>query len=357
LPARSISKGWRRRVQKKGRYVSPIAVNPSSLLRPRRRPVGMSAVLLPFEEGGGVDWQGFRAHVSRTASAGLIPAVNMDTGYGNLLDDATRRRVLEETFAQVGGGHFIAGAFVADRPGDAFNLDAYRRAIDAIQQYDGLPIIFQSHGLVSQPTDRLLDSYRALARDCPRYLAFELGKTFAPFGAIYDLETYAGLLDIPACIGAKHSSLSRLLEWQRLMLRDQRRPGFLVLSGNDLAIDMIMYGSDYLLGLSTFAPDLFARRDALWAAGDAAFYELNDWLQYLGFFAFRPPVPAYKHSAAQFLKLRGWVSCDHTHPQSPHRPASDCEVLRDIAERLAAFGEAATLRTNTPSLPIREDLL
>ena len=48
--------------------------------------------------------------------------------------------------------------------------------------------------------------------------------------------------------------------------------------------------------------DLFARRDAFWAAGDPAFYEINDALQYLGFLAFRAPVPAYKHSAAMFLK-------------------------------------------------------
>lgn len=300
----------------------------------------MSAILLPFEEGGSVDWHGFRAHVSRTVGAGLTPAVNMDTGYVHLLDDATRLRVLAETRNTLGGGAFVAGAFVADRPGDALNLAAYRRVIDAIQEHGGLPILFQSHGLVSLPPDRLLDAYRDLGRGCPRYLAFELGQAFAPFGKIYDLETYAGLLDIPACIGAKHSSLSRVLEWQRLMMRDQRRPDFLVLTGNDLAIDMIMYGSDYLLGLSTFAPDLFARRDALWAAGDPDSYELNDLLQYLGFFAFRPPVPAYKHSAAQFLKLRGWIGCDKAHPQSPQRKASDCEVLRDLAERLAVFAEA-----------------
>ncbi len=320
-----------------------MTVKPLSLLRPGRKPVGMSAILLPFEHSGGVDWLGFRAHLERTAAAGLTPAVNMDTGYGHLLDDAARRRVLAETRGTLGGGAFVAGAIVADRPGEACNLDAYRRAIDAIQEHGGLPIIFQSHGLVSQPPDRLLDTYRALGRDCPRYLAFELGQAFAPFGKIYQLDTYAALLDIAACIGAKHSSLSRSLEWQRLMLRDQHRPDFLVLTGNDLAIDMIMYGSDYLLGLSTFAPDLFARRDALWAAGDAAFYELNDVLQYLGFFAFRPPVPAYKHNAAQFLKLRGWIACDDTHPKSPQRPASDREILGDIAERLAAFAEAAPM--------------
>jgi dihydrodipicolinate synthase/N-acetylneuraminate lyase len=312
-------------------------INPLALLRPGRKPVGMSATLLPFEPGGAVDWPGFRAHLTRTAAAGLTPAVNMDTGYGHLLDDVTRRRVLAETRATLGGGTFVAGAFVADRPGDALNLDAYRRAIDVVQEHGGLPILFQSHGLTALPPDRLLDAYRVLGRHCPRYLAFELSTAFAPFGAVYDLQTYAGLLDIPACIGAKHSSLSRILEWQRLQLRDRRRPDFLVLTGNDLAIDMITYGSDYLLGLSTFAPDLFARRDALWAAGDPAFYELNDLLQYLGFFAFRPPVPAYKHSAAQFLHLRGWIACDATPPHSPRRPAADREVLSDIVVRLSAW--------------------
>ena len=69
-------------------------------------------------------------------------------------------------------------------------------------------------------------------------------------------------------------------------LRDEIRPDFKILTGNDLAIDMVMYGSDYLLGLSTFAPDLFARRDRYWLAGDRRFYELNDILQYLGFLAF-----------------------------------------------------------------------
>jgi hypothetical protein len=144
-------------------------------------------------------------------------------------------------------------------------------------------------------------------------------------------------MGVRQCTGAKHSSLSRELEWQRLALRDVERPDFQVLTGNDLAIDLVMYGSDYLLGLSTFAPDHFARRDALWAAGDPAFYELNDILQYLGFFAFRNPVPAYKHSAAMFLKLRGWIAPDDTHPRSPTRPASDREILREIVLQLEAI--------------------
>jgi hypothetical protein len=160
---------------------------------------------------------------------------------------------------------------------------------------------------------------------------------FAPFDKIYDLQTYAGLLGIPQCIGAKHSSLSRILEWQRLDLRDRTRPDFKVFTGNDLAIDMVMYGSDYLLGLSTFAPDYFALRDRYWQQGDPRFYELNDILQYLGRFAFRDPVPAYRHSAAQFLALRGWIACSDTHPASPTRPASDIPILQDILRQLESL--------------------
>jgi hypothetical protein len=120
-------------------------------------------------------------------------------------------------------------------------------------------------------------------------------------------------------------------------LRDEVRPEFLVLTGNDLAIDMVVYGSDYLLGLSTFAPDLFARRDRLWAEGDPAFYELNDVLQHLGHLTFRPPVPAYRHDAAIFFQLRGWASSDATPTGVPRRPPSDRDLLAAIAEQLGVL--------------------
>jgi dihydrodipicolinate synthase/N-acetylneuraminate lyase len=309
-------------------------IDPAAMLRPRRKITGMSAILLPYDEKGRIDWDGFRQHLSRTLETGLIPAVNMDTGYVNLITAEERRQVLAETRILAAGREYVAGAFVGDAAGSSFDLDAYRRAIDEIHEHGGTPVIFQSYGLTSLDGGRLVDAYRSIARHCPRFIGFELGTMFAPFGRIYDLDAYAGLLAVPECIGAKHSSLSRKLEWQRLRLRDEKRPDFMVLTGNDLAIDMVMYGSDYLLGLSTFAPDLFGKRDAMWAAGDPAFYELNDLLQYLGFFAFRPPVPAYKHSAAQFLKLRGWLKSDEPHPQGMRRPESDVEVLREIVTRL-----------------------
>ena len=310
------------------------ALNPLTLFRSGRTITGISAILLPFHDDGTVDWDGFCAHVARTAQAGLTPAVNMDTGYVNLIDAPTRQAVLTRTRETLSGSEFVAGAFIGDQPGDSWNADAYYKQIALIETEGGTPVIFQSYGLTSQSADQIIAAYEEIGRHCSRFIAFELGKMFAPFGQIYDLNTYAGLLNVRECIGAKHSSLSRQLEWERIALRDQQRPDFKVFTGNDLAVDMVMYGSDYLLGLSTFAPDLFAKRDAMWATGDPGFYELNDLIQYLGFFAFRAPVPAYKHSAAQFLKLRGWIGSDAPHPLAERRPDSDVAVLRDIGQRL-----------------------
>src|SRR3954467_9779934 len=79
------------------------------LIRPRAI-TAMPAVLLPMGDDGTFDWDAFDAHVDRTATAGLVPAVNMDTGYVHLLDSATKTRVLERTAARAGDA-FVAGAF------------------------------------------------------------------------------------------------------------------------------------------------------------------------------------------------------------------------------------------------------
>ena len=234
-------------------------------IQPRRAITGMSAILLPHRDGHTVDWDSFDAHVERTLAAGLTPAVNMDTGYIQLLDEPTRLEVLART-AGIAGSHFVAGAFVADTPGAAFDAQGYARAAEEITDHGGTPVIFPSHGLNDHGDEAWLDAYGRMSERLERFIGFELGRMFVPYGRIVSLDTYRGLLSLPACIGAKHSSLSRELEWQRLSLRDEVRPDFMVLTGNDLAIDMVMYGADYLLGLSTFAPDKFAERDALWEA-------------------------------------------------------------------------------------------
>ena len=306
-------------------------------IRPNRAITGMSAVLIPYTPEGTIDWPAVEAHIARTHSVGLTPAVNMDTGYVQLLSDADKARVLDLA-AAVTRGEFVAGAYVADATGETFDLDAYLHAAAAITERGGAPVIFPSHGLNELDDEGWVEAHRAIAAQVDRFIGFELGAMFVPYGRIVSLDAYRALMGIPQCIGAKHSSLSRELEWDRLTARDALRPDFMVLTGNDLAIDMVMYGSDYLLGLSTFAPEEFAERDRMWASGDPRFYELNDLLQYLGAFAFRDPVPGYRHNAAMFFELRGWAATDLTPPGAPRRPESDRAILATILERLGDFG-------------------
>jgi 4-hydroxy-tetrahydrodipicolinate synthase len=304
-------------------------------IQPGRKIEGISAVLLPFNENGRIDFAGFEAGLQRTWNAGLTPAVNMDTGYANLLTFEQRRVVIDVTHRAARGKTFVAGALVEGQKGDLVSL--YQQEMDEIIVAGGTPILFQCSRLKGMSRKELVKFYRAAVAGCGRALCFELGEMFAPFGQIYDLGTVEELMQIREIAGIKHSSLNRELEWQRLELRDRIRPDFKIYTGNDLAIDMVMYGSDYLLGLSAFAPEAFAARDRFWAASDPRFYALNDLLQYLGFFAFRAPVPAYKHSAAQFLKLRGRIKSDQPHPKAARRPESDVEILRDISRRLDAL--------------------
>ena len=302
----------------------------------------MSAILLPFRADGTIDWDGFVAHVARTAAAGIAPAVNMDTGYVQLIDDATRSQSLRLARDVLGpAGELVAGACVVGAPGAAFDEAAYGRQLDMIAAAGGLPVIFPSFGLTTGSDADFITRSRRLAARVERFIGFELSTEFVPSGRVLGLAAYEQLLSIPNCIGAKHSSLSRRLEWERLALRNCVRPDFHVFTGNDLAIDMVRYGSDWLLGLSTAAPAAFAQRDRWWAAGDDRFDELDAALQALGDFAFRRPVPAYKHTMAQALHMQGLIASDETHPNSPRRPATDREIVATLLERIDRAVQAA----------------
>ena len=303
-------------------------------LRPQRPIDGISAVLLPHDAAGRMDLDAWATLVEATWAAGLTPAVNMDTGYANLLTPDERAHVLDLTRQLARGRRFVAGAYIQDAVGEPAAL--YCRAATAIHAAGGTPILFPCAGVKSLDRSALVAVFREVGRAVPAFLGFELGEMFVPFGRIWDGDTFRALMAVPQMVGAKHSSLSRALEWERLEARDALRPDFRVYTGNDLAIDLIQWGSDYLLGLSAFHVEAFACRDRWFAAGDERWRTVNDWLQYLGMLAFRAPVPAYKHTCAQFLHLRGCIPSSEPHPSGARRPDSDLVLLEAIARELDA---------------------
>lgn len=81
--------------------------------RPRRKVQGIAAALLPFEADGKIAVESFQNHLRATHRAGLMNAVNMDTGYVNYLSDAEKLDVLRWTRDALGEGvPFVAGAYI-----------------------------------------------------------------------------------------------------------------------------------------------------------------------------------------------------------------------------------------------------
>src|ERR1043166_5862632 len=110
-------------------------------IKPRRKIKGIAAALLPFAANGEVAVDAFQQHLRRTHAAGLINAVNMDTGYINYLSEQEQQQVLQWTRAALPrNSKFVAGAYIEGLQGEVVSL--YRRQIDRIIKYGGTPIIF-----------------------------------------------------------------------------------------------------------------------------------------------------------------------------------------------------------------------
>src|SRR5690348_10419483 len=108
-----------------------------SRIKQRREVVGIAAALLPFEPEGRVAVEAFQRHLVATRRAGLMNAVNMDTGYANHLGDAEKRDVLRWTREALGPNvPFVAGAYVEGREGDVVSL--YRRQMDEVVEAGGI---------------------------------------------------------------------------------------------------------------------------------------------------------------------------------------------------------------------------
>src|SRR2546422_2285480 len=159
--------------------------------------------------------EAFQNHLRITHRAGLMNAVNMDTGYVNYLSGAEKLNVLRWTREALGKDvQFVGGAYIEGQAGDLVQL--YRREMDAIVAHGGIPILFQTSRLHGKSSAEKAAAYAAVCRGYSHVLAFELGPMFAPNGEIFDEETVRRLMEIPEIRGMKHSSLDRLIELERL---------------------------------------------------------------------------------------------------------------------------------------------
>src|SRR5713226_10382782 len=82
-----------------------------------RKVQGIAAALLPFEADGRMAVEAFQNHLRATHRAGLMNAVNMDTGYVNYLSEAEKFDVLRWAREALGKDvPFVAGAYIEGEP-------------------------------------------------------------------------------------------------------------------------------------------------------------------------------------------------------------------------------------------------
>src|SRR5215210_4563132 len=148
-------------------------------IRPRRKPQGIAAALVPYEASGEIAVEAFQKHLKATHRAGLMNAVNMDTVYVRYLIDEEKRQGLSLTREALGADvPFVAGAYIEGRTGDVVSL--YRKQMDEIVAWGGTPIIFQTERLKGFTSREKVAVYREVSKGFSDVIAFELSTVFAP---------------------------------------------------------------------------------------------------------------------------------------------------------------------------------
>ena len=298
---------------------------PFDLLCPGRRPTGIGPVLVPAEETGGPDWNGFAHLLGRIADTRLLPGVNVEVAGIVQPDPKVRAEVVATTGAALGDSTFVAG--VRAEPGDDGGLDPAQLAgeVQAAARAGAVPLLLPSPVLDALAVDELLGLVAWAGDWCDRLLVTE--------GA-WEIEMFGALLAVEHCIGVIHRSRRRTFEWDRIRLRDETRPDFQIFSANDRAVDQIMFGADHCLDLAAVVPDLIESRDDAWEAEDIAALERQDALQALASIVSRDPVDGTGHALARVLHARGWLAHDRILGVTTRRPPSDDELIRTALHRL-----------------------
>ena len=145
-----------------------------------RKVQGIAAALLPYETPAKSRSLFSRTHRCHSASR-IMNAVNMDTGYVNYLTLTERLEVLRWTReALPDGAPFVAGAYIENQNGDLVQL--YRKEMDTIIDFGGIPIVFQTARLRGSSAKQKAEIYQRISHGYAAVLAFDWVRCLQPTG-------------------------------------------------------------------------------------------------------------------------------------------------------------------------------
>ena len=316
-------------------------------LTPSRTIDGAAALPVWLGASGRLDLPGLADRLRETFAAGLTPAVNLFAGSVDRLGREQRMDVLATAAGVARGRRFIAGALPTE---DAAPLAVrYGRALDAVVRQGGTALLLPIRELAALDGDGLVHLWRQATAGHRGVLVIEMAAAFNAPAPLYAADVVTRILDIASLGGLVHASLDRGAEWARVEARDVARPDFRIYSGHERALDMVAYGSDYLLATAGCAPEAFAARDRAWRQGAPVAFELNDVLQALATLLYRAPIDGARHGALQWLQARGLIGHASPAPGIELRPESDLALYREIHTRL----ESLLASTDAPDLAAR----
>ncbi|MCH7562734.1 MAG: 4-hydroxy-tetrahydrodipicolinate synthase [Gemmatimonadetes bacterium] len=227
----------------------------------RFRGVGV-ALVTPFTESGGIDFDALRRHVECQVDGGvqvLVPCGT--TGESVTMTASEQAQVIEATVRAAAGRTLVMAGAGTNNTADGINLA--KAARDA-----GADAILSVSPCYNKPSQAgLIRHYQALAEasGLPTFIYNVPGRTSSNVEASTVLE----LAKVDNIVGVKEASGN--LEQAMVILRD-RPEGFLVLSGDDsLALPLIAAGADGVISVvANEAPAQMAKLVEAALAGDFA---------------------------------------------------------------------------------------
>ena len=225
------------------------------------RGVGV-ALVTPFTESGGIDFDALRRHVECQVDGGvqvLVPCGT--TGESVTMTASEQAQVIEATVRAAAGRTLVMAGAGTNNTADGINLAKAARDAGA----DASLSVSPCYNKPSQAG--LIRHYQALAEasGLPTFIYNVPGRTSSNVEASTVLE----LAKVDNIVGVKEASGN--LEQAMVILRD-RPEGFLVLSGDDsLALPLIAAGADGVISVvANEAPAQMAKLVEAALAGDFA---------------------------------------------------------------------------------------
>ncbi|MEI4472887.1 dihydrodipicolinate synthase family protein [Frigidibacter sp. MR17.24] len=223
------------------------------------------ATVLPFDEAGAIDWDGYAAvldHCARPETTDCV-FVNGHAGEGTALSDAERIEVIRRTRDQIGAGRpLLAGIIPTGIP------DALRQAEIAREAGADVAVIFPAEALGggNASTKAAVRMFEQLARDVQMPLSHFQFPIASGFGL--STEVIAEVAQIPEVIAIKEGSATLLAYDENRRAVKAAAPDTAILPSNFhwFFAQVALGGDGILSGLASLVPGLLAD---LWQASEA----------------------------------------------------------------------------------------